>query len=89
MTKMVLVETLGAYRHRYAVECDDPEEAARMVRDCEVEEFAQRHVGEMVMDTKVIDEDEYLRLFDADNDYISDWPPEKKLEWVHKGKDST
>jgi hypothetical protein len=36
----------------------------------------------------VIDDAEYLRLFDEDNDYLKEWSEEQKFKYVHKVEDN-
>ena len=50
----------------------------------EVEEFSQEWLGEQIIDTDVISEDQMLQLFEKDNDYLNSWTKEKKIEWVRK-----
>lgn len=50
---------------------------------CEdVKEFSQKWLGETIVDSFVVDEERVLNLFDRDNDYLKEWPKEKKLEWI-------
>ena len=53
----------------------------------EVKEFSQNHIGEQIIDSQVIDEEEMLRQFDKDNDYLKSWTIEKKIEWVNDWKE--
>jgi hypothetical protein len=54
----------------------------------EVKEFSQHWLGETILDTFILDEERVLKLFDRDNQYLSDWTEEKKLEWIHDWKDN-
>ena len=45
----------------------------------ECEEFSQEHVGEYIIDTMEMSEDNVLELYDKENDYLSEWTKEKKL----------
>ena len=49
----------------------------------DVEEFSQTHLGEQILDTFILDEERVLQLFDRDNDYLKEWPRDKKLEHIH------
>lgn len=53
----------------------------------EVKEFSQKWLGETIVDTFILDEERALQLFDRDNEYLSDWTEEKKLEWIHDWKE--
>ena len=79
-----LVETIDFFRMRYVVECDSPEHAKDVVTMKEVEEFSQLYLDETITSTRVIDDAEYLRIFDEDNDYLKEWSEEQKFKYVHK-----
>ena len=79
-----LVETISMFRIRYVVECESPEHAKDTVTMNEAEEFSQLHIDEMITSTRVIDDAEYLRLFDEDNDYLKSWSEDQKFKFVHK-----
>lgn len=83
MTKY-LVETISMHRIRYVVECESAEHAKDIVTMNEAEEFSQMHIDEMITSTRVIDNAEYLRLFDEDNDYLKEWSEEQKFKYVHE-----
>lgn len=79
-----LVETISSHRMRYVIECESVEHAKDTVTMEEAEEFSQLHLGETITSTRVIDDAEYLRLFDQDNDYLKAWPEEQKFKYVHE-----
>jgi hypothetical protein len=79
-----LVETIDFFRMRYVVECESAEHAKDVVTMKEAEEFSQLHLDETITSARVIDDAEYLRIFDEDNDYLKDWPEEKKFKYVHE-----
>lgn len=91
----VVVTVVGQFRSRYAIPMDDlqafnpavpvdPKWALDSVTCQEVEEFSQEHLGETIIDHAVLEEAEILKLFDADNDYLSGWPTEQKLAHIRK-----
>ncbi len=86
--KLVLVETVSMFRMRYVVECDEEEHASDEVvmrkGDDGFEEFSQHHLDEVITSTRVIDEREYLDLFDKDNDYLAKWDVEQKKRFINK-----
>jgi hypothetical protein len=79
-----LVETISVHRIRYVVECESQEHAKDVVTMNEVEEFSQLHIDEMITSTREIDDKEYLRMFDEDNDYLKAWSEEQKFNYVYK-----
>jgi hypothetical protein len=79
-----LVETISMHRIRYVVDCESAEHAKDTVTMNEVEEFSQLYLDETIASTRVIDDAEYLRMFDEDNDYLKDWSEEQKFKYVHE-----
>ena len=93
MSKIVLVETVQTFRHMYALEVkdDDPIEYAldsvvvlATGGTTKLEEFAQNHIDESVFSYREISEEEYLKIFDRENDYLKEWTPEQKKQFIHK-----
>ena len=79
-----LVETIDFFRMRHVVECESAEHAKDAVTMKEVEEFSQLYLDEIITSTRVIDDAEYLRLFNEDNDYLREWSDEQKFKYVHE-----
>ena len=79
-----LVETVDVFRMRYVIECESAEHAKDTVTMKEAEECSQLHLGETITSTRVIDDAEYLRMFDEDNDYLKAWSEEQKFKYVHE-----
>ena len=84
MKKLVLVETISMFRMRYVIECEDEVHACdEVLTSTEMDEFSQYHIDEVINSTRVIDKEEYLRLFNEDNDYLKSWTDEEKLRYIH------
>ena len=90
-TQLVLVETISQFRIRYVVEVpvgvDDYGKDKKLwaldtVTCEEAKEFSQESLGELIVSHRVIDEKEALEIWDNDNDYLKDWEPEHKLEYI-------
>ena len=79
-----LVETIDFFRMRYIIECESAEHAKDIVTMKEAEEFSQLYLDETITSTRVIDDAEYLRMFDEDNDYLREWSDEQKFKYVHE-----
>ena len=79
---LVMVECVSTFHMRYVVETPDnhPEYALDTVTMNEAKEFSQNHIGEQIVTSRVVSEEEVIRICDEDNSYCSSWPPEKKLE---------
>lgn len=83
-----LIDTISQFRIRYVVEADNIEHAYDEVilreGDPEFVEFSQEHMGQMTISGRPIDDAEYLRVFDEDNDYLKDWTEDQKFQFVNK-----
>ena len=95
MSKIVLVETISSFRHVYAVELPDNVPNDYALDDVtlnigsdepEFEEFGQEHIGETILSHRVIDEKEYLRMFDEVSSYLSEWTDEEKKRFIFKSE---
>ena len=94
----VVVTAISSYRMRYVMHRDDlqklnpsvgglaignaPEWANDTVTAEECEEFSQEHMGEYIVDTVEMNEEDMLELFDKDNDYLREWTKDQKIEWI-------
>jgi hypothetical protein len=54
-----------------------------MNNDGSLHEFSQHHLDEIITSTREIDREEYLRMFNEDNDYLQDWDEEQKFKFVN------
>jgi predicted ATPase len=79
---LYLVETISIHRIRYVVKTKNPVYAEDTVVMNEAKEFSQKHIDEIIISTREITHEEYLRLFDQDNDYLSHWTVEKKKQYI-------
>lgn len=80
-----LVETISMFRMRYVIEAEQESFACDEVvmNDGTLAEFSQKHLDEIISSVREIDNDEYLRLFDADNDYLAGWTDEQKFRNIN------
>ena len=79
---MKLVECISTFRIRYVIDTDNEEWAEDTVVMEEAKEFSQLHLGEQIVSTRTISKEEYLRLFDEDNEYLSEWEEEQKFKLI-------
>jgi hypothetical protein len=93
MSKIILVETVSTFRHMYAIELKDGDPIEYALDDivCHatggkngLQEFAQQHIAEDTFSHREISEEEYLNIFDRENDYLKEWSPEKKKQFIYK-----
>ena len=86
--KLVVVETINMIRMRYVVECDEEEHATDeviMKKDSgDFIEFSQQYLDEVIVSTRTISREDYIELFNKDNDYLASWGDEEKWRYVNK-----
>ena len=88
-TQYVMVTTISSHRIRYAVPVKNAdgqtvENVKNMIANEEVEEFSQLWLGEQIIDTQVVDEQMMLEMFDDENQYLTSWSAEQKIDHVKK-----
>jgi hypothetical protein len=82
--KLILVETVSSFRITYVVKCREEEHALdEVLCNSEIVECSQRHIDENIFNTREITQEEYLKLFDKENDYMSSWTKEQKLNMIN------
>lgn len=83
-TELVLVETISMFRMRYVVEVPKgkKEYASDTVVMQEAKEFSQVHLDEIITSSRVITEDEMVKICDEDNAYLRSWTREQKLNFI-------
>ena len=85
-----MVDCLSQFRIRYCVEVEDNVEHALdevICRDGDMEfqEFSQEHLEPSpILSYREISKEEYLKMFDEDNDYHKSWDEDQKLRFVNK-----
>jgi hypothetical protein len=80
--KLFLVDAVSSYRTSYVVRCEDGDHAKDTVTMEEATEFSQEWLGEQISRVTEITEDDYLVLFDKENDYLKEWDIEKKKSLI-------
>jgi hypothetical protein len=85
--KLYMVETVSIFRQRYVVEAYEAEHAAdevvMNVSNGDFKEFSQKHIDELITSTREISATEFLKEFDADNDYLSKWDISQKMQVIN------
>lgn len=82
--KLYLVEKLDVFRMRYVVNANNPVDAIDATSDINnPKEFSQKALDSIVNSVREITKEEYLKLFDIDNDYLSSWDEGKKLDFIN------
>ena len=85
-TELVLVECISVFRNRYVVEVPRGKQhwAADTVIMDESVEFSQKHIEENIISERVINDKEFIELFDKDNDYAKSWTIDQKRTLITK-----
>ena len=95
--KYVVVTAISQFKMRYVVPMSelqkdnpdapvDPKWALDGVVCGDYEEFSQEHLGEVITDWCIEDEEQILERFDRENDYLAGWTKEQKLKNItHNG----
>lgn len=79
-----IIETISMFRIRYVVRTDDKDLAVNFFESGKIDaEMSQYHLGEIISHVRTVNEDEFIEIFDEDNDYLNDWSKEKKLDSIH------
>ena len=91
MKKLVMVDCLSQFRIRYCVEVEDDidhalDEVICMSDDLEFQEFSQEHLlpSPIILSHREISKEEYLRMFNEDNDYLKSWSEDQKFKFINK-----
>jgi hypothetical protein len=96
MTKLVMIDTISQHLIRFVVELEDnePDQNAEDIlvdhieTDASFHEFSQAHLGNVILSKREISKEDYLRLFDEDNDYLSSWSEDQKLKFINKSQEN-
>jgi len=80
--KLFLVDAVSSYRTSYVVRCENEEHAKDTVTMEQSTEFSQEWLGEQISRVREITEDDYLVLFDKENDYLKNWDVDKKKSLI-------
>lgn len=80
--ELVMVDTVSMFRMRYVVKVPigKSEWALDTVTCNEAKEFSQKHLDETIVSHRVVTEEEYVKVFDEDNNYLKDVSLERKFE---------
>ena len=85
-----IIETVSLFKLKYAVEADSMDKAIgaveHHVEHGDLIEFSQKHIAENIFDCREILDEEFLTLWDQDNDYMIEWKwsDAKKLSFINK-----
>jgi hypothetical protein len=85
--KLYLVEVASTFRMRYVVEAREESHALDEVvcreSDTEFKEFSQEHIGTHIFSSRELSAKDFMEMFDKDNDYLAEWPIDKKMNFIN------
>lgn len=89
MKKLVMVECISQFRVRFVVEVENDsthalDEVVMNSDNPDFHEFSQKHLGSVIVSNRDITKQEYLEIFDDDNDYLRSWSDEQKYSVINK-----
>ena len=93
MDEYVEITTLSHFKLKYVLPVDVFERMGfsepidqKALLDCinagEFKEFSQKHLGEVIADVNAYTEEDMLEIFDKDNEYLINWPLERKIAYL-------
>lgn len=88
--KLVLVTTISTFTHSYVFSEDenvDSKLVLDFIGDEGTEEMSQTWIGEHIVNHRDITVEEYLEIFDRENDYLKNWTTEQKLRFIMDPED--
>lgn len=82
---LYLVESISVFRIRHVVRAKNAEHAMDEVvcDDGNLREFSQKHIDCSIIDARKITAEEYLKIFDKDNGYLSTWSEDQKMGLIN------
>lgn len=88
--KLVLVTTISTFTHSYVFSEDEDVDSKLVldfIGDEGTEEMSQTWMGEQIVNHRDITVEEYLEIFDRENDYLKNWTTEQKLRFIMDPED--
>ncbi len=83
---LYVVEGISMFHIKFVVRAKQAEHACdEVVMDNgSLKELSQKHIDFNILGARKISQDEYLRMFDEDNDYLRSWTDEQKLDLINE-----
>lgn len=79
------IKTISSHELEYIVDAETEEQAKQAVFDgIHDYEFYQQHLGENLLSTKMVTDEQYLKLFREKNAFFNTWPDDFVLAKVNK-----
>lgn len=52
----------------------------------ELDELSQSHLEEVIINSEILSEEQVLKIFDQENDYLSNWTKDQKIHFIQNRK---
>ena len=85
--RLYIIDVLSSHRVRYVVECTEGEldNIVSFNNTDDLIEFSQEHLGDNLVSYHPIkNKDQYLKIFDENNDYLKEWDVEQKFRIINR-----
>lgn len=86
--KIFVVESISMFRHTYYIlaknELDALDEFVCGNGNGTFVEGSQKFIDEVHTNVRELTEDEFLKEFDKENEYLQDWSDEQKLKFINE-----
>jgi hypothetical protein len=85
--ELYIIDVLSTHRIRYVVECCEAtlDNLVSVQGVDDLTEFSQEYLGDKIVSYHTIKgKEEYLKIFDEDNDYLKQWTEEQKLGFINR-----
>lgn len=87
--RIYVVETISSFRNTYYVKARDKVHAMDEVV-CQLSDYqdtfiegSQKHIDESIANVIEVTEEEFIKVFDHENDYLKGWSKERKLQQIN------
>lgn len=87
--KIYVIETISSFRNTYYVKARDQVHAMDEVV-CQLSDYqdtfiegSQKHIDESIANVIEVTEEEFIKVFDQENDYLRGWSKEQKLQQIN------
>lgn len=86
--KIYMVETISLFRHTHFIkaknEVDALDEFYYRKDDDSFVEGSQKYLDEIHSNVRELSEEEFLKVFDKENEYLQDWSDEQKFQFINQ-----
>lgn len=86
-SKIYVVETISTFRHTYYIRAKEEihaqDEVVCNISNPEFIEGSQKHIDESISNTIELTEEEFIKLFDKENEYLRSWSKDQKLDMIN------